>query len=283
MLETLLSSVPDGLEYEILLIDDASTDGTSDWLHSLAHPSIKIFRNATNRGYAGTNNTAVKHAVGKVLALLNNDLLLGNGWLEPMLDVLLAVGLKAGAVGNIQLRTSDDAIDHAGIRVTLNGHLEHMNKVPDSQKPVLKTLAVTGACMLVRRADFLACGGFDEHFQNGGEDVDLCFKLQERGLRTYVATQSCVHHHVSLSRGTGPSLNNERNSRYLFAKWRKKLKHELAHEWWRLLASNGPYDVPPTRWVDQELLATPCLASLRVAEAILSEQESRWGQLIDGV
>ena len=282
MLATLLNSIPDGMEHEIILIDDASTDGTSDWIFSLAHPSIKAFRNVINLGYAATNNTAVQQAKGDVLALLNNDLLLSKDWLMPMLEVLMLPGFQVGAVGNIQVRTVDDDIDHVGIHMNHRGHLTHTREMVSTEKSLIKSLAVTGACMLVRRNDFLACGCFDENFHNGGEDVDLCFKLQELGLRTYVATQSCVRHHVSCSRGAGSSLTNERNSRLLYSKWRKKLKYELAAEWRKLLVNYGSYEVPPTHWVEEELLAMPCLASLRIAEAILCEQESRWDILLDG-
>lgn len=280
MLDSLSESLPSGLKYEVLLADDASTDETPQWLESLDTAVAKTFRNEINTGYAATNNIAVRHAGCEVLALLNNDLLLSKGWLEPMLLALMQPALRAGVVGNLQRKHPGGDLDHAGFQMTLSGHLSHVQQWPASDRPWTKTLAVTGACMLLRRSDYLDCGGFDEIFKNGGEDVDLCFKLQERGLHSYVVSNSCVMHHVSLSRGSAPSLNNERNSRLLFRKWRKRLKFELADRWFHAIAAGGPFPSPLESWVDTELLATPCLASLRVAEAILCQHEKRWETIL---
>ena len=99
MLDSLLAHMPAGLEFEILLADDASTDGTAAWLATLRHPQIKTLRSEVNRGYAANNNAAARQAKGEVLALLNNDLLLQAGWLPPMLDLLLSPQGKVGVVG----------------------------------------------------------------------------------------------------------------------------------------------------------------------------------------
>ena len=114
---------------------------------------------------------------------------------------------------------------------------------------------------------------------NGAEDIDLCFKLRNVGLNACVALNSQVGHHVSLSRGLA-SLNDERNSRLLYHKWRKLLKQELADHWQPWLARGGPYPEPPLALVDAVLLQTPHLAARRVAEAVLVRQEQRWAELL---
>ncbi len=286
MVDSLLEHMPAGLDYEILLTDDASTDGTPEWLASLRHPHIKTLRSGVNRGYAANNNAAAWHAQGEVLALLNNDLLLQAGWLPPMLDLLLLPQAKVGVVGNVQRRVADGAIDHAGVALNVQGQLVHMT---DASAPTSGTsarqatrLAVTGACMLVRTADFWACGGFDEQYRNGAEDMDLCFKLRQRSLRACVALDSVVQHHVSLSRGR-TSLDNERNSRLLFRRWRGLIKQELAAVWLDALANGEPYPEPVEALLDSpDLLATPHLAARRIAEALLLRQEARWQDLLQG-
>ena len=75
-------------------------------------------------------------------------------------------------------------------------------------------------------------------YRNGCEDLDLCFKLRERGLHTVVATESRIGHQVSASRG-GPSPQDERNSRLLFGRWRTLIKRELAAAWGREWAGRG--------------------------------------------
>lgn len=283
MLRSLQDSLPEGLDCEIILVDDASTDGTRDWLAGLRSERLKVHLNASNQGFAATCNAGAQLAKGDLLCFLNNDLILAPGWLGPMLQVLLDPRCKAGVVGNVQRRVDDGALDHAGVRLNAAGQLEHIRHLDKTDlgqgAGAAEALAVTGACVVVRRSDFEACGGFEAQYRNGGEDMDLCFKLRARGLRAYVALGSCVAHHVSLSRGPA-SLNDERNSRLLYRRWRSLLKQELTNVWLGLLASGGPYPEKPENLVDGALLATPHLACRRIAEAMLLLQEVRWADLM---
>lgn len=283
MLESLLAHLPAGLDYEVILADDASSDGTPAWLNTLQHPCIKTLHNPVNQGYAANNNAAARVARGEVLALLNNDLLLQPNWLPPMLDLLWSPYAQVGVVGNVQRRVVDGAIDHAGVALSPQGQLVHIDHVPEPHDLTSVTksarLAVTGACMVLRTTDFWACGGLDEQFRNGAEDMDLCFKLRQRGLRACVALDSSVLHHVSLSRGR-VSLNNERNSYLLFRRWRRLLKQQLAAIWLELLVQRGPLPELVEGLIDLDLLRTPHLASLRIAEALLVRQELRWEELL---
>jgi GT2 family glycosyltransferase len=106
MLESLQASLPANLDYEIILVDDASTDGTREWLQQLNVPRVHTILNPLNGGYARANNTGVALARGEILGLLNNDLLFEPGWLEPMLDILGLPALNAGLVGNVQVRAA---------------------------------------------------------------------------------------------------------------------------------------------------------------------------------
>ncbi|MDD2882996.1 MAG: glycosyltransferase [Rhodoferax sp.] len=281
MLASLLASLPPGLDFEVILADDASTDGTAAWLQTQQNPRIKTLISAVNQGYAANNNAAAHLARGDVLALLNNDLLFEPGWLAPMLDILLDPVRSAGGVGNVQRRIDNGAVDHAGVCLNSLGQLEHMRELPAGGAAAVQVFAVTGACMLLRRADFEACGGFDTAYVNGGEDVDLCFKLRAAGHRIYVAPESCIGHHVSLSRGP-TSLNDERNSRRLFKRWRRELKNELSRVWRQRLATGAATLTEDfDGLIDPACLATPQLASLRIAEALLQRHEARWAQLLD--
>lgn len=281
MLESLRSSLPSNLVYEIILIDDYSTDGTREWLATLDDSCVKTIFNARNLGYAKTNNIAISFAKAPVLALLNNDLLFDQGWLEPMLKVLLSTELNAGLVGNIQYRVSDGTVDHAGIRMGANAQFEHIKAVAADTVKHDKVLAVTGACMLLRKLDFDAHAGFDEEFVNGCEDIDLCFKLRASGKAIYVANSSRIHHHVSLSRKVS-RRQDDLNSRYLFSRWRKTIKKELSALWVVLLQS-GPktYSGKLHGTLVPAFLATPHVAARVVAEAMLLREEARWIRDLD--
>ena len=283
MLESLRATVPENLNFEIVLIDDFSSDGTREWMATLDDPSVKTLLNSTNLGFARSNNAAVRVASGEILALVNNDLVFAPGWLEPMLVALETPALNAGLVGNVQFRVSDNSLDHAGVRVTPLGKIEHIHALPDKSLEYAKVFAVTGACILIRRADFKDLDGFDEEYVNGGEDIDLCLRIRQRGKHVYVATKSTIHHHVSLSRNR-QSSQNERNSRRIYKKWRREIKNELTDQWVLLLkdqATNryGDYfdgEVSPA------LLDTPYAVARVIAESAMQQEEGFWARKLDG-
>lgn len=283
MFRSLVDSLPPGLIFEIILIDDASIDSTQIWLDSVSDSNVKKLYNKKNIGYAASNNIAINHADGSYLVLINNDLLFAVGWLEPMIEILESTSLNAGIVGNVQYRISDQSLDHAGIELDLNGQFKHGHQILD-HKAYAKCFAVTGACMLIRKDDFLNLGGFDEGYINGGEDLDLCFSLNRLGKNIYVSFDSKIGHHVSLSRDRS-SIQNEINSSRVQAKWRGLLKSELSKKWASVLLNNDHQQLKT--YIDGDLtedfIASPHSASRILAEHFLGREESRWKTLIDGV
>ena len=223
------ASLPRGLDWECILVDDGSTDGTAAWLRGLA-PPFRAAATGANHGFAVACNCGAREAGGDVLALLNNDLVLPPGWLDPLLRGLRR--RRAALVGNVQRRVSDGALDHAGIGVSAAAKIAHVRRWPWPARGTRPAFAVTAACCLVRRAEFLELGGFDEGFANGGEDVDLALRLRARGRRTLVCLDSVVGHHVSASRGP-QSLRDEQNSRRLYQRWRGAIVDEAARAWAR--------------------------------------------------
>lgn len=284
MLSSLLSSIPKNISYEIIVIDDASKDETANWLNSLSDPNIHKIFNDENLGYAKTNNIAVRQAKGEVLVLINNDLIFSEGWLEPMLDILNRPELNAGIVGNVQLRVVDNEIDHAGVRVTSRGQIDHMREIPeDLTLNYIRTFAVTGACLMIRKDDFIKAGYFDEAYLNGVEDIDLCMSIKKSGKSIYLAPRSVIQHHVSLSRDR-VSIQNEINSRIFYKKWREEIKRELSSIWINILKTPNNYQ-EDIKLLDgtltESFIGSPYLASRIVAESFISREELRWTNLID--
>lgn len=226
MLASLRATLPAGLAHEIIFVDDGSSDGTRDWLKTLAaDPAVRVVLNERNLGYAGANNRGAAIARGELLALLNNDLVLLPRWLEPMLAAHRALGPRAGLVGNLQRDARTGAIDHAGLVVNLCGKPVHASAGPDFVvrlvRPLRRVPAVTGACVLIARDLWRKLGGFDEAFVNGGEDVDLCFRAAAAGRVNAVALRSVVRHHISAS--PGRKARDEQNSYRLALRWRREL------------------------------------------------------------
>ncbi|MDB6169884.1 MAG: glycosyl transferase family 2 [Verrucomicrobia bacterium] len=295
MLASLRTSLPPGLKHEIILVDDSSTDGTREFLQTLTSDGapFRVLLNERNLGYAGANNRGATAARGDYLALLNNDLLLSPGWLEPIMAVHRRLGNRAGFVGNIQRNAGTGAVDHAGIFINHRGKPEHRTDGPIL--PRLRRIdawrradAVTGACAVVRCALFAKLGGFDEGFSNGGEDVDFCLRSHAAGHVSAVALRSTVRHHISAS--PGRKLRDEQNSRRLTLRWRDELarlgarsswsRHYLESEW------TGPHDPVEYVFARQALGFTlglrrdpPRLAYPGMQAAIARELE-RWEQLL---
>jgi GT2 family glycosyltransferase len=234
MVASLRASIPRGMTYEIVLVDDRSTDGTREWLAGLSTP-FRVVLNERNMGFGAATNRGAQVAQGEIFALLNNDLILARGWMRPMLNALRFLGKRAGLVGNVQLNAASLEVDHAGIEVDLKGKPEHIRKRPSVASlvfhPAPSVFAVTGACVLVRADTWKRLGGFDEAYVNGCEDVDLCLRAREAGLRNVVALRSRVLHHVSAS--PGRKLRDEENTRRLVLRWRRELAVAASRLWTR--------------------------------------------------
>ena len=126
------------------------------------------------------------------------------------------------------------------------------------------------------RSDFEEIGGFDEAFINGCEDIDLCLNIRHLGKQIYIAPNSQILHHVSLSRSR-TSLQNEKNSQYLYAKWRKEIKLKLTKSWIDLLEnSNTDYQYFIDGTLTPSFRSKRHSAAIAIAEAALLREEARW-------
>jgi GT2 family glycosyltransferase len=250
MVASLRASMPDWMTYEVILVDDASTDGTRAWLATLKEP-FRVVLNDVNLGFGASSNRGAAVARGRVLAFLNNDLVLRPGWLGPMMGALNRLGPRAGVVGNVQLNASTGEVDHSGIVVDLKGKPVHDRELPCLTSRLLspdRTIpAATGACMLIRTDTWRRLGEFDEAYRNGCEDVDLCLRARAAGLTNVIALDSRVLHHVSSS--PGRKLRDEENTRRLVLRWRDELAELATRGWTKVLFTEHlpePRDFPET-------------------------------------
>jgi len=186
----------DAATTEIVVVDDASPDDSAAWLRSEdAAGRLKAVILPANKGFAGACNAGAAASSGRVLLFLNNDTIARPGWLGAMLDALRdpAVGL----VGSRLLYPEGD-IQHAGMRMMPNGLPDHeFRHAPGDDPRVLVSrdrAFVTGACIALSRDLYATIGGFDEGYHMYVEDLDLCMKVWNEGLRVrYVAESVVVH------------------------------------------------------------------------------------------
>lgn len=192
--------------YEVIVIDNGSTDGSQEQLQSLV-PRIRYIRNSRNLFFARGCNRGAWAARSKNLVFLNNDTVVKPGWLEAMLEVL-AESPEIGIVGNKQLFPDTNPIYsglvwHAGMAFTEQKDSWHVFFGFDADHPAVNVQrdypCVTGCCLLIRRPLFERLRGFDPWFQNGYEDTDLCLRAGQLGVRIVYTPKSEIVHHVSAS------------------------------------------------------------------------------------
>ena len=226
-----LKSTLEGLiDFEVLLANDASTDGTASYLDSLPD-GFRAFHRDKSCGFAKNNNWLAREAKGEFLLFLNNDAFVKGNWLLPMLRVFESKE-KVGFVGNVQKLYQSNRFDHMGVVFSPYGNPRHYGQgfLKNPFKGEIKRWsAVTAACCLIRRELFLEHGGFNEDYLNGCEDVDLCLRLNRAGYSHYVAHDSVIDHIKGAT--TGRKDRNEENFDLLMEKFGDDIrKNESVHD-----------------------------------------------------
>ncbi|MGH7742162.1 MAG: glycosyltransferase, partial [Candidatus Eiseniibacteriota bacterium] len=223
--------------YEIVIVDNGSTDGTRAMLAALPPGAATVISNAKNLGFAKACNQGAQAATGEYVLFLNNDTEPESGWIEPLIAVLDA-DASVAAVGS-KLLYPDRTIQHAGVVIIedrssltplVAKHLFHQLPGDSPEANRIRTYqALTAACLLVRRSSFDEVGGFDEGYWNGYEDVDLCFKLQARRWKLVYQPDSAVIHHESKS-GPERFSKADENVRRLQERWAGKIAPDVIRE-----------------------------------------------------
>jgi O-antigen biosynthesis protein len=227
--------------FEILIVDNGSDqDETLDYLQTLrANPKIRVIRDSYAFNYSALNNYAVTFAKGEVLALVNDDIeVVSADWMTEMVSHALRPGI--GAVG-ARLWYPDQTLQHAGM-VLVGGVARHVHKhLPKGEagfnnRAVLTQnfSAVTGACLVVRKALFEHVGGLnDQELAVGFNDVDFCLKLGEAGYRNVWTPYAELIHHESATRGQDHAPEKQRRAekelRYMRKRWGDKLHVDPAY------------------------------------------------------
>jgi O-antigen biosynthesis protein len=206
-----LDRTTDYRRFEIILVDSGSVEAaTHDYYKTLAaDPRVRIVDypggpsgGAAGRfNYSAANNLGVRHARGELLLFLNNDVeALEAGWLTEL--VRWAERPEVGAVG-ARLLFPRGRIQHAGVVIGMGGLAAHVFAggwdglvgpfgSPDWYR---NYLAVTGACVMMRREVFAEVGGFDEGYELAFSDVEICLRLVEQGYRVLCTPFARLRHH----------------------------------------------------------------------------------------
>jgi GT2 family glycosyltransferase len=189
-----------GVRYEVIVINDASSDDTRDLLPLITN--LVYLENAENRGYLSTCNVAAEHARGTYVIFLNNDVQVSHGWLRALLESF-AEHDSVGAVG-AKVLFPDGRLQEAGALINPDGTTRFVGLGDDPARPRYNYAReidyCSGVCLMLRKDLFFQVGGFDERFAPAYyEDVDLCLRLRARGLRVLYNPDAVIVHHLSAS------------------------------------------------------------------------------------
>jgi GT2 family glycosyltransferase len=221
-IDVLLSDPPVETDREIIVVDDASSDTTSQILASYGD-QIRVIAHEANTGFATACNDGAAAAAGEYLVFLNNDTLPFKGWLDAL--VRYADRHPKAAVVGSKLLFPDDTIQHAGVAITEDRGPRHIYAGFPADHPAVnksrRFQIVTAACALFRRGPFEDAGGFDDSFVNGFEDVDLCLRLGELGHEVHYCHEAALYHLEEATRDRSDYLQNYE---LYIRRWRHKVE-----------------------------------------------------------
>jgi GT2 family glycosyltransferase/tetratricopeptide (TPR) repeat protein len=185
------------LPYELILVDNGSTDDTPDYLrrYAASHADVQVIRNLKNLGFATGNNQGLAVAQGECVVLLNNDTVVTENWLSRMLAALQQHP-NVGVVGPRSNRVlGQQQVENPGYTTLdeLPAFAADWGACHANQSRVANR--VVGFCLLARRLVVDRIGGLDEQFGSGNfEDDDFCIRAHLAGFETRIADDSFVHH-----------------------------------------------------------------------------------------
>ncbi|MBN2754776.1 MAG: glycosyltransferase family 2 protein [Candidatus Goldbacteria bacterium] len=201
----------DDIAYEIIAVDNGSSDGTVEYLKK---QKIKFIENGKNMGVAKAWNQGVRAASGRMVCIINNDIVAGKGWLSSLADFYL----RKNNAGIVSPGTREGALDYE-FQAYAESYTARMKNV--SRK------WFSGWCMLIASDRFEKVGLFSEEFGIGiGEDMDFFLRLKKCGFESYITGSSFIHHFGSrtikdIKENEGDGFEKE-NIQKLEEKWGNK-------------------------------------------------------------
>lgn len=186
-------------EVEVLFVDNASRDGSADYVAG-AFPGVRVVETGANLGYAGGNNFGAARARGSVLVFLNPDTEVAPGWLAALVRPLVAdptIGLTTSKVLMMHQRAT---INTCGNDVSLAGiaWCRGLGQPASAYAEDADVPAVSGSAFATLADLFRRLGGFDERFFMYLEDTDLSWRARVAGYRCRYVADSVVYHDYRL-------------------------------------------------------------------------------------
>ncbi|HSN76658.1 MAG TPA: glycosyltransferase family 2 protein [Anaerolineae bacterium] len=226
--------------FEVIVVDDASSDGTVEYL-AAAFPEVRVVALAQNGGFIAACNAGVAAGQGEVLVLLNNDTEAESGWLEALVAALVEHPEAGSAASKMLLFDRRDTLHTAGDMMGRDGIPRNRGVWQKDEGQYDQERWVFGPCggaAAYRRAAWQQAGGFDPALWMYMEDVDLAWRLQRLGWRSIYAPEARIYHQLSATGGgVLASYYTGRNTLWVIARnWPGAL---LRRHWRAIVAAQG--------------------------------------------
>jgi GT2 family glycosyltransferase len=208
-----LSSLPPACPSEVIVIDNASADGS--WDEAASRAGVRLVRNDENVGFGRACNQAAALAQGRHLVFLNSDCEPEAGWL----DALVRCADDDPGIGAAQavVLHPDGTVNTAGNRLHYLGFSWAPNGASPPVGPPSEVTVGSGACLLVPAMRFSEVGGFWEAMFLYCEDTDICWRLRLAGLRIVVCPDARVRHEYEFNRNPTKMFHLERGRLLMLA------------------------------------------------------------------
>lgn len=188
---------------EVIVADNGSTDDSCAMLRR-EFPEVGLITLPENYGFAEGYNRALRGLEAEFYLLLNSDVEVENGWLEPLLEYMDAHPETAACQPILRSQRQPESFEYAGAAggmVDCYGYPYCRGRVFDTVEQdhgqyddIVPLLWATGAALMVRRADWEAAGGLDGRFFAHMEEIDFCWRLRTRGRGVVCVPQSRAYH-----------------------------------------------------------------------------------------
>lgn len=215
-LESVYKNLPQKINAEVIVVDNASTDGSLEMLKK-DFPKVHLIENKENFGFSKANNIGVRGSKGRYILFLNSDTVVFKGTIETIVKFLDSNQKAGAATCKVVLPNEklDDA-SHRGFPTPWNAfcHFSGLSRIFPKERifagyslgfldleTVHKIDACAGAFMMVRREAGEQIGWWDEDFFWYGDDLDFCYRLKEKDWIVYFVPTASILHYKGVSGG----------------------------------------------------------------------------------
>lgn len=173
--------------FELIVIDDKSSDNTTEIVRNINDKRLKLFFNKINSGSSFSRNWGIKKSKGEIILLLDSDSYVPNGWIKRHVELFEKIPIDIIGGGIVSI--------HKTIFGMADCFCTWFTSIPYSKDYYLKKLHLPTNNMSIKKRVFKKIGYFNESLREGGEDAEFCFKALKNNLKIFFKSDLIVYHY----------------------------------------------------------------------------------------